>query len=102
MTAAISFINIELHFNSYIIPLLAGLNVLNNLTLVTFLLFNRTLRRSLPRTVHLIYIAMAVNDINNSIYMQITHFLGMIIDVIQGYHFNSYGCYYVWIIGYDA
>ena len=72
----ISFADIELLFNSYIIPFLTALNIINNAILLLFFLQNRIIQRSLPKPVYLNYIAMAVNDINNSIYMQISHFLG--------------------------
>lgn len=74
----ISFVYIELIVNSYITPVLINLNIINNITLLLFLLFDRKLQRALPKTVQLNYIAMAVNDINNSLYMQLSHFLGTI------------------------
>ena len=73
-----SFADIELCFNSYIMPFLIALNIINNVILLLFFFQNRAIQRSLPNTVYLNYIAMAFNDINNSIYsyMQISHFLG--------------------------
>ena len=79
----ISFADIELRFNSYIIPFLTALNIINNVILLLFFFQNRTIQRSLPKTVCLNYIAMAVNDINNSIYMQISHFLGTAVINVQ-------------------
>ena len=73
---SISIDAIEIYFNSYIIPFLSCMNIINNLTLLIFFLTNQKLQQSLPKTVHINYIAMAVNDINNSLYMQVSHFLG--------------------------
>ena len=73
---SISIAAIEIYFNSYIIPFLSCMNIINNLTLLIFFLTNHKLQQSLPKTVHINYIAMAVNDINNSLYMQVSHFLG--------------------------
>ena len=74
--ASISIAAIEIYFNSYIIPFLSCINIINNLTFLIFVLTNQKLQKSLPKTVYLNYIAMAVNDINNTLYMQISHFIG--------------------------
>lgn len=73
------FFYIELYFNSYLLSFLSGLNIINNIAVMLLFMLNRKIRRSIPKTVHLNYIAMAFNDINNSIAMQVSHFLGTLI-----------------------
>lgn len=69
---------IESNFNAYLMPILTFINIFNNLLLLLIFFKNHTIQRCLPKTVYINYIAMAVNDINNAIFMQLSHFLGIL------------------------
>lgn len=62
---------------AYVLPAAFLLNLVNNSLVLVVLAGSERVRRSLPATVRLYYIAMALNDVNNSIPMQLTYFMGM-------------------------
>ena len=63
-------------FAAYILPPLIATNVFNNIMVIVVILQSRKIRQSLPSTIFLNYLSMAMNDIANTFPIQITHFLG--------------------------
>lgn len=61
---------------AYILPPAIATNFVNNIMVIVLFLRNSKIRQSLPPTIFLNYLSMAMNDIANSFPTQITHFLG--------------------------
>lgn len=64
---------------AYILPPAIALNFLNNIIVICVLLRISKTGQSLPSTIFLNYLSMAVNDIANSFPNHITYFLGILV-----------------------
>lgn len=63
---------------AYALPIALILNIVNNSLVLCVLAGSERVRRSLPATVRLYYLAMALNDVSNSLPMHLTYFLGVL------------------------
>ena len=61
---------------AYILPPAIVTNFFNNILVIVVFLQNSKIRNSLPPTIFLNYLSMAINDISNTFPTQITNFLG--------------------------
>ena len=63
---------------AYALPIALLLNLVNNFLVFCVLAGSERVRRALPATVRLYYLAMALNDVSNSLPMHLTYFLGVL------------------------
>ena len=63
---------------AYALPIALLLNLVNNILVFCVLAGSERVRRALPATVRLYYLAMALNDVSNSLPMHLTYFLGVL------------------------
>ena len=76
---------------AYALPIALILNLVNNILVFCVLAGSERVRRALPATVRLYYLAMALNDVSNSLPMHLTYFLGVLSARIRTLSFQETG-----------